>query len=739
MKIKCLLSLICLCGIASGIFAQEEEDKTNSPYFYVSCPDSTVDRLPLKHTSATVSISGVIADVTVCQTYCNEGENVLEAIYVFPASTRAAVYGMNMTIGNRILYAKIMEKGEARDLYEEAKEEGKTTSLLEEERPNVFRMNVANILPGDTINIEMKYTELLVPTEGVYEFVYPTVVGPRYVSHGEDSASTAFAGTPFTREGEAPLYDFSMDVGIRSGMSIKEITCPSHDSVRVENAGDHASVSLLSKKEGNRDFVLKYILSGESLESGLLLFEGEDENFFLAMIQPPATPTEADIPPREYVFIMDVSGSMNGFPIGVSKTLMSDLLENIRETDMFNIVFFAGGSRVFSPNSLPATPENRQAAIDMVDSQVGSGATQLLNALGTALGMTGTEDFSRSFIIATDGYVSVEREAFDLIRQKLGDANFFPFGIGSSPNRYIIEGIAHVGATEPFIALNETQALEMAERFRQYVQYPVLTNIESSFEGFEVYDVEPLTIPDVLAQRPIIIYGKWRGYPSGSIHLSGTTGNSTYQATLDVAGFQPSEENSPLRYLWARKRIQLLDDYNKLENDRDSALIREITALGLKYNLLTSYTSFIAVDSIIRNEDDTITTVIQPLPLPEGVPDEAIGNYPVGYADLSLKDERGESSAILSCYPNPFSETLTIVLETGVFEAIGEVELRISDALGRTVFSSMLGDLPIEKDKAILKLDLPGLVPSLKSGLYLIAIQSGGKPVGQAMVSFIRN
>ncbi len=734
MRPKQLFTFICALAISMGLFAQEEEDKTASPYFFVSCPDSTTDRLPLKQTSAEVRISGVIADVTVRQTYYNEGENVLEAIYVFPVSIRAAVYAMNMTVGNRILIAKIMENGEARELYEEAKEEGKTTSLLEQDRPNVFKMNVANILPGDTIQIEMKYTELLVPTGGEYEFVYPTVVGPRYVSQGEDSASTAFAGTPFTPEGVPPSYDFSMDVNIHSGVSMKELSCPSHDSVSIDLSGESATCTLLSKKEGNRDFVLNYMLSGEGMESGLLLFESEAENFFLAMIQPPATPTDADIPPREYVFIMDVSGSMHGFPIEVSKTLMTDLLGNIRETDMFNVVFFAGGSKVLSSASLPATPENRQLAIDMVNSQDGGGGTELINALNIALGLPGTEDFSRSFVIATDGYVTVERQTFDLIRNNLGEANFFPFGLGSSPNRFIIEGIAHVGAAEPFFALDEGQATEAANLFRQYIQYPVLTNIESSFEGFEVYDIEPLTIPDVMAQRPILIYGKYRGEASGNIQLSGTTGITSYQASLDVAGVMPSEKNSALRYLWARKRIQMLDDYNNLGH-ADSTLIKEITALGLKYNLLTQYTSFIAVDSLIRNEGDSITTVIQPLPLPEGMENPFAGGDFLDVFDYSLKEYTEKHSAILACYPNPVFEILTLVLDPGQIELSAETKIKLTDAAGRTIFSNAMSDLLTVRNTVVL--NLSELAPSLKNGFYIVSIHSGGQQLGQMRVAFV--
>ncbi len=158
--------------------AKETDDRTLSPYFFVKSDDASVDQLPLKETSARVSISGVIADVTVTQVYRNQGTKALEAVYVFPASTRAAVYGMRMTIGNRVIEARIAKREAARLAYEQARDQGKSASLLEQQRPNVFQMNVANILPGDEVKVELKYTESLVPTEGVYEFVYPTVVGP---------------------------------------------------------------------------------------------------------------------------------------------------------------------------------------------------------------------------------------------------------------------------------------------------------------------------------------------------------------------------------------------------------------------------------------------------------------------------------------------------------------------------------------------------------------------------------
>ena len=606
---------------------ENEGDKTLSPYFFVKSDDPTVDQLPLKSTSASVSISGVIADVKVTQVYKNEGKKALEAIYIFPASTRAAVYGMKMVIGKRVIEAKIKKREEARKDYEDAKKQGKSASLLEQQRPNVFQMNVANIMPGDEIRVELKYTELLVPTDRVYEFAYPTVVGPRYSNNTAETASSTdrWVQNPYLRQGEKPTYNFDMTVNIAAGMPIKDLSCPSH---KVNTAFDGPAVARVTldaseKSGGDRDYILRYRLAGDKVQSGLLLFEGEKENFFLYMLQPPKSVKTAQIPGREYIFIVDVSGSMHGFPLDISKKLLRELIGNLRQTDTFNVMLFSGASRLMSEKSLPATKENIDNAINVIDRQKGGGGTELLPALNRALKIPRSENYSRTVVVVTDGYVMVEEEVFDLIRTHLNDANMFAFGIGSSVNRHIIEGMARVGMGEPFVITKQADAPAQAQRFRAMIESPVLTKAKVDFKGFSAYDVEPPSIPDVLADRPVIIFGKWKGKPKGTITVSGISGSGKFKETINVAGVKPVKENAALKYLWARHRITLLSDYNRLRaNDKR---VKEVTELGLTYNLLTAYTSFVAVDTQVRNTGEAPTTVSQPLPLPQGVSDHAVG------------------------------------------------------------------------------------------------------------------
>lgn len=625
------LLLIALTVFTSSLIAfgqGENTDKSESPYFLVKSKNPDVDKLPLLSTSADVKIAGVIADVTIYQVYKNDGQHPLEAIYVFPASAKAAVYAMEMKIGNRTVIAKIEEKKKARRDYEEAVKQGRRASLLEQLKPNVFKMNVGNIMPGDVIEVSLKYTELLVPEEGIYSFVYPTVVGPRFMYDGGEEISNENYDQPsYQNEGDLPYYDFDINIQLSTGIPIQNIHCPSHKVVTNYDGTSTATIYLdnLEIRGGNRDFILDYQLAGKQIQSGLLLYEHGDENFFLMMVQPPKRITPEKIPPREYIFIVDVSGSMFGFPLETSKTLLRNLVLNLKPTDRFNVLLFAGTSGWLSEKSVLATKNNIDKAIRVIDNQRGSGSTMLLPALRKALNFPRQDkSLSRSFVIVTDGYVSVEKEAINLIREHANEANTFAFGIGSGVNRYIIEGIAHAGMGEPAVVTKPGEASEIAENFRKYISSPVLTQITTGFGSFDVYDVEPVSVPDVLAERPVIIFGKYRGQPKGEITVRGNTGDGKYEVVVDVDESVPDENNSAIRYLWARKRIQLLDDYRKMSYDNSKE--NEILDLGLKYNLMTAYTSFVAIDNeTARDENGNLITVEQPLPLPEGVSNYAVG------------------------------------------------------------------------------------------------------------------
>jgi Ca-activated chloride channel family protein len=609
-----LALLVALPGAAEDT----NPDRTLSPYFLVENGDPAVDRLPLEETRADVQIAGVIADVVVTQVYRNEGSRPLNARYVFPASTRAAVHGMTMQVGDQRIRAKIREKQAAKQEFEAAREAGKSAALLEQQRPNVFTMNVANVMPRDEIRVELHYSELLVPTDGTYEFVYPTVVGPRYSTAPETTVES-----PYLHQKETPAYKFDIETRIAAGMPIDELLCPSHRTRVDWEDGDTARVGLdpAETDGGNRDYILRYRLQGKQVQTGLLLYPSQDENFFLLMVQPPRRVEPRQIPPREYIFVLDVSGSMNGFPLATAKTLMRELIGGLRPSDSFNVILFAGGSRLLAPRSLPATAKNVQDAIVEIEREQGGGGTELGAALDQALELPETKGVSRSTIVVTDGFIDAEAAVFEQIRTRLNRSNLFAFGIGSSVNRHLIEGLAHAGQGEPFVVTEPAEALAVAKRFQDYVRSPVLTRVTVEPTDFEMYDVEPLSVPDLFADRPLIVFGKWRGKPSGTIRVTGLSGEGEYEKVFDVAETKPAAENQALRSLWARARVARLADYGADSSDDTR---NAVTALGLKYELLTAYTSFVAVHEQVRNPDGSAQAVEQPLPMPQGVADFAV-------------------------------------------------------------------------------------------------------------------
>ncbi len=602
--------------------------KAESPYFFVNSNDPGTDRLPLKATTVDVRIAGVIADVTLTQHYRNEGQRALEARYVFPGSTQAAVYAMNVRLGSRLLTAHIREKQQARIEYTAAKAEGKTSALLEQHRPNVFEMNVANILPGDDVAVELRYTELLTPHDAQYGFVFPIVVGPRYNSPQGAAASGKWVSTPHLKAAEPSATAFDLKLTLDTPLAVKEIVSPSHE-IGIEGSGtEHASVTLKPEQAANnRDFILNYRLAGDRIESGLMLYRGEEENFFLALVEPPKAVPVRQISPRDYIFVVDISGSMHGYPLETAKLLLQHLIGGLRPSDTFNVMLFSGSNRMLSPESVPATRANIDKALRTIREMGGGGSTEIVPALKRIAALKKGPDVSRSVIVITDGYVTVENEVFQLVANNLNQSNVFAFGIGTSVNRHLIEGIARAGQGEAFIVTKPDQAAAQAERLRKMIDAPVLTQLKARFQGLDVYDVQPAQLPDVLGGRPVLVFGKWRAEPAeaarATMMIEGRSVEGAYHALVSTEG-RENQTTPALRHLWARQRIATLSDQEALEGG--SGQKDAITALGLKYGLLTQYTSFIAIDQVIRNSNPALApTVDQPSPMPEGVSNLAIG------------------------------------------------------------------------------------------------------------------
>jgi Ca-activated chloride channel family protein len=442
-------------------------------------------------------------------------------------------------------------------------------------------------------------------------------------------ATHAWVANPHLPSGMKEPYRFDLQVQLRSPIPLKAVTCPSHPVKVTYPSANLASIELTQPGGGNRDFVLRYKLRGDQIQTGTLVYDHGGEKFFLMMMEPPQRVAPSEVVPREYVFVLDVSGSMRGFPLETAKQLMADLLSSLKPSEYFNVVTFAGQAGVLSSRSLPATQANVQQALGSVQSLSGGGGTDLMDALRTSYALPRPTDqsMSRSVVVITDGYVAVEPQAFRFIRKHLGEANLFSFGIGSSVNRGLIEGMARAGMGSPFVVLDPAEASGKAAKLRAYIESPLLTNVQLSFQGLDVYDVIPQRLPDLMAERPLIAFGKYRGDGSGTIEVVGSQASGAFKQQLSLDTSAASAANRPLRSLWARSWVDELMDQHAAIGGAPSTE-HAITHLGLKYGLLTQFTSFVAIDSQVANKTGSAATVRQPLPMPQGVANSAVPGGP---------------------------------------------------------------------------------------------------------------
>ena len=659
VKLAVALGSLLASGTARGAEDVEAEgpDRSVGPYLYVAGGDPDTDRLPLKETSADVKVVGVIAHVRLHQVFGNDAKTPIEAVYVFPASTRAAVHHLRMAIGNRVVEAKIDRRAQAAASYEQAKNDGKRASLLEEQRANVFTMKVANIVPGDRIAVDLDYSEMLVPEGGAYEVVVPSVVGPRYTG-GTDPVKDRWMSTAHLPAGSKEPYAYDVRAHVETAVPIKELQSPSHPVTVSYASPNVADVRLREPGGGNRDYILRYRLAGDRVEAGGLLSPvgAKGEGFFAVMIEPPRAPKASDAPPREYIFLVDVSGSMYGFPLDTAKALLEKLFTGLRPQDSFNVVLFAGASRVMGAGgSVPATQDNLKQALQLLGRERGGGGTELLDGLRASYGVP-RRGGSRTVVVITDGYVGVESATFRFVRERLDQANLFAFGIGSSVNRELIEGMARAGMGEPFVVTGANAAPEAAERFRTMIERPLLTGIHVAFDGIDAFEQAPAKLPDLLAARPLIVFGKYRGTGKGTATITGQSASGSFRQTvaLDPAAARPTLQ--PLEWLWARKQVEWMEDERSIahdQNDRD-ALEERIAGLGLRHSLLTSQTSFIAIDDVIANAGGRQKTANQPLPMPAGVSNHAVASS-VGMSRATMPP--GDPVLTVSAEPGAVSVT----------------------------------------------------------------------------------
>lgn len=595
---------------------------------------------PLKHTDVKAEVSGSLTRVTVTQEFHNPFREKIEAVYVFPLSQSAAVDDMTMIVGDRTVKGKIKRREEAQAIYEAAREAGQTAGLLDQERPNIFTQSVTNIAPGAEVKITISYIEFLKYEAGTYEFVFPMVVGPRYIPGGPtgkrgggwapdtNKVPDASRITPrVAPKGMRAGHDISIEVKLDAGVPIDGLKSTLHE-VDVARTDNHRAVVRLKDQTTipNKDFILKFDVAGKTISDAVMTHRGAQGGFFTLILQPPERVTAADVTPKELVFVLDTSGSMGGFPIEKAKETMKLALDNLYPEDTFNLITFSGDTNVLFPQPVRATRENLQRAQSFLASRQGSGGTEMMRAIRAALAPSDEQDHVRIVCFMTDGYVGNDMEIISEI-QKHPNARVFAFGIGSSVNRFLLDKMAEHGRGEVEYVTLDDDGSAAARRFHERVRNPLLTDIEIDWAGLPVADVYPKRLPDLFSVKPLILTGRYTSSARGVIRLRGNLAGQNFVKEIPVELPESQTENDSMATLWARTRIDDLmsQDYAGIQNDDPQQDVREaITQLGLEYRLMTQFTSFVAVEEVTVTDGGQPRRIDVPVEMPEGVSHDGV-------------------------------------------------------------------------------------------------------------------
>ena len=529
--------------------ARSPQNRCRVGGLFVKTQNTTREQVfPLKQTEVKAKIAGNISRVEVVQKFENPFPESLEAVYVFPLPDEAAVDDMEIKIGDRTIKADIKLREEALEIYEQARQQGRTAGLLEQERSNIFTQSLANIRPGEKIEVTIRYTESLKFADGDYEFVFPMVVGPRYISgnltpptppnsRGGDSSESREAmegnNTLFpseAREGQGGVntdadrinppvlhpgtrsgHNIAVSVEIDAGVAIGDVRSTSHQ-ITTDRSGNIVRVQLANSDTiPNKDLILRYRVAGENTRATILTQSDKRGGHFATYLIPALNYKTNEIVPKDVVFLMDTSGSQQGEPLAKSQELMRRFIQGLNPNDTFTIIDFANTAKALSTTPLANTAENRQRAINYIDKLQANGGTELLNGIQAVMNFpAAARGRLRSMVLITDGYIGNENEVLALVQRSLKPGNrLYSFGVGSSVNRFLLNRLAEVGRGTSQVIRQDEPSAEAAEKFFSQINSPVLTNIQISWEGVgEKPEIYPIAAPDLFASGPLVLFGK---------------------------------------------------------------------------------------------------------------------------------------------------------------------------------------------------------------------------------------
>ncbi|MCX2835038.1 marine proteobacterial sortase target protein [Microbulbifer thermotolerans] len=614
---------------------------------------------------AHIAIRGLMAEVVLQQVFSNLSDDWQEALYVLPLPEQAAVSGLEIRVGERRIIGKVREREEAAKIYAEARAAGKRAALLEQQRPNLFTNKVANIAPGERIQVQVTFLQPVHYDGGKFSLRMPTTLTPRYIPgeavtntgvalavnrHGwampTDQVPDAHKITPFmwpafdtgVPSGGATQSDpesggsgaalagshkIAIEVELDSGLPLADIDSPYHD-IDVEKKADGSYGIRLRKGETemDRDFALFWkprpsAMPRAALFSQPAVSDGKESHYLQLLLLPPDTKQSARRLAREVVYVIDTSGSMSGVSIRQAKESLQLALSRLRPIDRFNVIEFNTSSRAFFPRPVAAEAANIRLASAQIEGLQASGGTEMAQALRLALSqqMPDADNLVHQVVFITDGAVGNERALFELIQQSLGDARLFTVGIGSAPNNHFMRKAAQFGRGA-FVTIGDlSEVQQRMEALFTKLEHPLATDLQIQWPRGLVVDAYPKRIPDLYRGEPMQLVAKIEGALAGELQLRGRLAGRQFVQRLALKENE-SDGSGGLGSLWARAKIESLRDRQLQLGERSragEALRDEILQLALDHQLVSPYTSFVAVEEkIARPAADNLSTSAVP-------------------------------------------------------------------------------------------------------------------------------
>lgn len=619
--------------------------------------------LPLLKTDVEMRVSGIVSRTRVTQQFRNPTAGWLEGIYVFPLPENAAVDHLKMRIGERAIEGRIKEREAARQTYEQAKKEGRKTSLIEQERANIFTNSVANIGPGESVTIEIEYQQTLHYDQGAFRLRFPMVVGPRYIpGHGvvAGAAGTGWAPNtdivpdaaritpPVIKPGDGPVNPVSLRVELNSGFPLAKLASAHH---RVNVAPGPGGAQVITLSEGtvpaDRDFELVWAPAGGRAPQAAVFTENRaGKTYALLMVVPPEQLDSAAIRiAREVIFVIDTSGSMAGLSIEQAREALLLALDRLAAGDRFNVIEFNSTVSVLFDEARAADEHSLRRARAFVRGLKARGGTEMAAALHAALNNSDDARMLRQVVFLTDGAVGNEDQLFRIIHDKLGDSRLFTIGIGSAPNSFFMTKAAQFGhGTFTYIGNLGEVKQKMTELFAK-LESPVLSDIRIRWPNGAAVEMWPQRVPDLYLGEPVLVSAAFEG-PAGEVVVSGRRGGTSWEAVVPAAA---AGAQGGVGALWARYKIAALMD--QLRSGASQEEVRgAVTAVALEHHLVSRYTSLVAVDvTPTRADGAPLNTAAIPTNLPHGWQYESVfGELPQTATTGPLHAVYGLAALLLS-------------------------------------------------------------------------------------------